>query len=158
MNMKNYKKLTKSIFIAITFSFLFSNSLFAQKIDIGEYEMEIIEAFNRNSVGGSVFTVGKKKFVGIRVMLTPKVKKNKGVDLDDMSLKSGDKEYYLIYRRGLNVHTNKGQVIHQRKPKKVMIFAEVDKDMTNATLFYKGKAILDIEVNNDSKIGKYKIL
>ena len=158
MNMKNYKKMTKKIIFAITFSFLFSNFSFAQKIDIGEYVIEIIEAFNRNSVGGSVFTVGKKKFVGIKVMLVPKVKKNKGVDLDDMSLKSGDKEYYVIYRRGLNVHTNKGQVIHQRKPKKVMIFAEVDKGLTNATLFYKGKAILDIEVSNDSKIGKYKIL
>lgn len=158
MNMKDCKKLTRSIFFVIIFSFLFSHSSFAQKIDIGEYEMEIIEAFNRNSVGGSVFTVGKKKFVGIRVMLIPKVKKNKGVDLDNMSLKSGNKEYYLIYRRGLNVHTNKGQVIRQRRPKKVMIFAEVDKDLTNATLFYKGNAILNIEVNNDSKIGKYKIL
>ena len=46
MNMKNYKKMTKKIIFAITFSFLFSNFSFAQKIDIVEYVIEIIEAFN----------------------------------------------------------------------------------------------------------------
>lgn len=137
---------------------LFLNFSNAQKINLGEYEMEIIKAFNRNSVGGSTFTVAKKKFVGIEVMLIPKSKKNSGVDLDDMELKSENDNYYLIYRRGLTVHLRKGLVIHQRKPKKVMIFAEVDKNLTNATLYYKEKAIVSIEVTEGNKIGTYKIL
>ncbi len=39
-----------------------------------------------------------------------------------------------------------------------MLFAEVEKALTNATLYYNNKAIVDIEVDNDSKIGSYKIL
>jgi len=136
---------------------LFSNIGNAQKINLGEYEMEIIEAFNRNSVG-SAFTGAKKKYVGLEVLLIPKSKKNSGVDLDDMQLKSEHDDYYLIYKRAMNVHLRKGQVIHQRKPKKVMIFAEVDKNLSNATLYYKGNAIVGIEVKNGNKIGTYKIL
>lgn len=157
-NMKKLNKTTKNMFLFLIVTTLFLNFGNAQKIDLGEYEMEIIEAFNRNSIGGSVFTGAKKKLVGIEVMLIPKSKKNSGVDLDDMELKSENDNYYLIYRRGMTVHLRKGQVIHQRRPKKVMIFAEVDKNLTNATFYYKEKAIISIEVEEGNKIGTYKIL
>jgi hypothetical protein len=91
-------------------------------------------------------------------MLIPKSKKNSGIDLDDMELKSENENYHLIYRRGITVHLTKGQVIHQRKPKKVMIFSEVEKNLAEATLYYKGKAIISIEVKNGNKTGSYKIL
>ncbi len=149
--------MSKNLILSLSMTILFLNFGNAQKIDLGEYEIEIIEAFNRNSVG-SAFTGAKKKYVGLEVLLIPKSKKNSGLDLDDMQLISENDDYHLIYKRGMTVHLLKGQVIHQRKPKKVSIFAEVDKNLTNATLYYKGNPIVSIDVKNRNKIGTYKIL
>lgn len=157
MSMKKSNKMKKTLLFSLIAT-LFLNFGFSQKIDLGEYEMEIINSFNRKTVGGSATAGYKKKYAGIEVVLIPKTKKNKGVDLDDMVLTSENEDYHLIYRRGITVHLTKGQVIHQRKPKKVMIFAEVPKSLTKATLYYKGKTIISIEVKDGTKIGTYKIL
>ena len=147
----------KNVFIVIFIFLLFSNLSLAQKVDLEEYEFEIKEAFNKNSVG-TAFTFPKKKFVGIKGLLIPKTKKNDGLNLGDMQLKSEGDEYYLIHKKGLTVHLVEGAKIKIRRPKKIMIFAEVNKDLTNATLYYKGKAIVEVEVSEGNKVGSYKIL
>lgn len=147
----------KKSLIVFSVLVMISNLSLAQKIDLGEFEMEIIEAFSKNSVG-TAFTLPKKKYVGLEVLLIPKSKKNSGLDLDDMKLKSETDEYYLIHKKGLTVHLLEGVIIKLRRPKKIMIFAEIKKDLTNATLHYKDKAVVSIEVNNSGKIGSYKIL
>lgn len=119
--------------------------------------MEITEAFHRNSVG-TAFTLPQKKYVGLKGILIPKSKKNSGLHLAEMQLASQTKTYHLIYERGLMVFLLKDQIIRQRKPKKIMLFAEVDENLTSTTLYYKGKAIVSLEVNDDSKVGAYKIL
>ncbi len=119
--------------------------------------MEIIEAFNKNSVG-TAFTFPKKKYVGLKVILIPKTKKNDGINLKTMNLKSETDEYYLIHKSRLTVFLEKGVIVKYRRPRKIMLFADVEKTLTNATLYYNNKAIVDIEVDNDIKIGSYKIL
>jgi len=152
MNRLNLK--TIIAFIALL-SYL--QTTYAQKIDLDNFEMEVLEAFNKNSVG-TAFTFAGKKYVGLEVLLIPKIKKNDGFNLGDLQLKSENNVYYLIYKKGMTVYLIKGGMIRQRKPKKVLIFAEVDKDMTNAILYYKENAIVEIKVNNNNKIGTYKLL
>lgn len=143
------------LFCFLTFFTLYTSN--AQKVDVGEFEIEIIEAFNRNSVGSS-FTFANKKFVGLEVLLIPKTKKNKGLNLADMQLKSENQDYKLIHKRGMTVHLFPGQIIHQRKPRKVSIFAEVDKNLSEATLYFNGNPIVSIQVESGNKIGTFKIL
>jgi hypothetical protein len=150
--MKRTIKYTIALFTIIG-AFNFTH---AQKVDLGNYDMEIIEVFNRNSVG-SAFSGKNKKYVGLEVMLIPKSKKNDGFVLSTMLMRSDGEDYTLIYKRGATVHLQ-GQLIKLKKPTKILIFALVDKKFTNGDLIFNENKIVSIEVKDGSKIGTYTIL
>jgi hypothetical protein len=145
-------KLTLTFFTIL----FFLSFCFAQKIDLGNYQMEIIEAFNKNSVG-TAFSGKNKKYVGLEVLLIPKSKKNNGFLLNSMYLKSSNEEYKLIYKRGATVHLQ-GNLIKLRKPTKIFIMALVNKSFKIGQLNFNGKDIVEIQVENGNKKAEFKIL
>lgn len=148
--------MNKNIFIVLLTSLLFSNLSFAQKFDLGNYEMEIIEVLHRKSVG-SVFPHKNKKFVGIKALLSPKSKKNKGLYFNELVLKSGNDEYKVQLRRGLDFSSASGIYIKLKKPKENELYAEVSKSFKSGTLFYKGVKLCELIVENSSKTGVFKL-
>lgn len=146
----------KSICIAFFAALLFSNNSIAQKFDLGEYQMEVIEVLQKNAVGG-VFLTKKEKFVGIKVLLTPKSKKNKGLDLSELVLKSGGEEYEVKLRRPFGISSTPRTYIKMRKPKEEPLYAIVNKSFKKGAFYYKGNKLFDIEVKNGSEIGTFKL-
>lgn len=132
---------------------LFTQIVSAQDYNIDEYEIKVIEVLQKKSLGGHFLLKGEK-FVGIEVLLTPKNKKNDGLSLKDLVLKSANEEYKLEFRRPYGFNSIPTTYIKIRKPKKLAICAIVDENFKEGTFYYKGNRMFTVKVEKGKKTGK----
>ena len=116
----------------------------------------MLQVVQKQSVSGQ-FLFKKEKFIGIEVLLTPKNKKNEGLDLRELVLKSGSEEYKVQSIRPYGFNSQPTSFLKLRKPKKRAFYAIVEKDFKQGAFYYKGSKLFDVEVKTDSKIGKLKL-